>query len=291
MPRPSAQLTPQQQVHLSRIQDRSLVELMDIAFASGRRSIESLLLALPTTDRVSAAAPSQLVQEGTDSAIFLLGSRKRLSTHPCSSLNALPGYVVACLGAVAQGHGIDPDAFITDVVNHLTVTGSLDAAHHYLNVPALCLLPAPASYFQCTQCRRAHLNFSGGLCADCLAPLGPAQQTASAQASPDYYSYLATQAGDLFRLNCEELTGQTNKSDARTRQRLFRDICLPAPQENALVDPVDLSAHWLAADGRGEGQGHSTERVRANPAAAELELDDRGPLVVFPVVTPTTGTH
>src|SRR5205823_135810 len=23
-------------------------------------------------------------------------------------------------------------------------------------------------------------------------------------------------------------------------QRLFRDICLPAPQENALVDPVDL---------------------------------------------------
>lgn len=56
----------------------------------------------------------------------------------------------------------------------------------------------------------------------------------------DYYSYLATHAGELFRLNCEELTGQTNKQDARKRQRLFQDVCLPAPQENVVTDPVDL---------------------------------------------------
>jgi hypothetical protein len=85
-----------------------------------------------------------------------------------------------------------------------------------------------------------YLNPSGGLCADCLSPVGPAQPTAAAQLSPDYYSYLATQAGNFFRLNCEELTGQTNKSDARRRQRLFQDICLPPPQENTLADPVDL---------------------------------------------------
>lgn len=46
-------------------------------------------------------------------------------------------------------------------------------------------------------------------------------------------------AGDPFRLNCEELTGQTNKSDARQRQRLFQDIVLPQ-SENPLTDPVDL---------------------------------------------------
>src|SRR4029077_4817946 len=71
---------------------------------------------------------------------------------------------------------------------------------------------------------------------------GAAQPTSAAQLlpEPDYYSYLATQAGSFFRLNCEELTGQTNKSDARKRQRLFQDICLPAPQENSLADPVDL---------------------------------------------------
>jgi DEAD/DEAH box helicase domain-containing protein len=63
---------------------------------------------------------------------------------------------------------------------------------------------------------------------------------AGAHASSDYYSYLATQAGPLFRLNCEELTGQTNKSDGRKRQRLFQDICLLPPDEIRTTDPIDL---------------------------------------------------
>ncbi|MGH9202021.1 MAG: helicase-related protein, partial [Vicinamibacterales bacterium] len=49
-----------------------------------------------------------------------------------------------------------------------------------------------------------------------------------------------TQAGPLFRLNCEELTGQTDKSDGRRRQRLFQDICLPPPDEIQITDAVDL---------------------------------------------------
>ena len=35
------------------------------------------------------------------------------------------------------------------------------------------------------------MNPSGGVCTDCLSPLGPAQPTVGAQLSPDYYSYLA----------------------------------------------------------------------------------------------------
>jgi len=240
IPRPQGQLTPQQQVHLDRIQDRSQVELMDIVFASGRRSIESLLLALPTVDRISSPPPSPLVQEGADGAIFLFGSRKRLSTHSCSSLSAPPGYVAAYLTAIAQRHGFNPSTYAGDVLNYLRAAGCLNTAHYYLNVPALCLLGPTAVFAECTQCRRMHLNPSGGLCVYCLSLLGPAQPTASAQLSPDYYSYLATRAGKFFRLNCEELTGQTSKSDARKRQRLFQDVCLPAPRENDLVDPVDL---------------------------------------------------
>lgn len=240
IPKPAAQLMPQQQVHLNRIQDRSQAELMDIVFASGRRSIESLLLALPTVDRIANPPPSQLVLEGADGAIFLFGSRKRLSTHSCSSNSTPPGYVVAYLGAVAQQNGANPSAFVADVMGYLAATGCLNTVHYYLNVPSLCLLGPPPAFRECTQCRRIHLNPSGGLCADCLSPLGPAQPTAGAHLMPEYYSYLATQAGSFFRLNCEELTGQTNKSDARKRQRLFQDICLPAPQENPLADPVDL---------------------------------------------------
>jgi hypothetical protein len=56
----------------------------------------------------------------------------------------------------------------------------------------------------------------------------------------DYYLFLARDAGELFRLNCEELTGQTSKSEARRRQRLFQGISLPAPTEQRLTDTVDL---------------------------------------------------
>lgn len=240
VPKPQGQLTPQQQIHLARVLDRSQVELMDIIFASGRRGIESLLLALPTVDRIANQPPSTVVQEGADGTILLLGSRKRLSTHPCSSLSAPPGYVVGYLTAIAQGQGLIPSTYTQDVLDYLSNAGCLNTAHYYLNVPALCLLAPPPICFECTQCRRLYLNRSAGLCADCLSPLGPAQPTATAQLSPDYYSYLATQAGSFFRLNCEELTGQTSKSDARQRQRLFQDICLPPPQENPLADPVDL---------------------------------------------------
>lgn len=233
-------LTQQQEAHLARLQEGALKELMDIVFASGRRSLESLLLALPTVDRISFPAANRMIQEGADSAIFLFGTRRRLSTHSCVSLNTPPGYVKAYLATIAQRAGLSVNAYIDDVMDFLSRADILDTAHYHLKVPALCLLKAPTKYFTCTQCRRIHLNPSGGLCAHCLAPLGPAQPSSSAKLSPDYYSYLATQAGNLFRLNCEELTGQTNKSDARQRQRLFQDICLPAPNENPLADPVDL---------------------------------------------------
>ena len=238
--KPQGQLSQSQRDHLRRIQEGSAVELMDILFASGRRSIESLLLALPTTDRIANPAVSNLIQEGADGSIRLLGSRKRLSSHSSSSLNSVPGYVAGYLTAVAQQNGITPTAYIDDIVNHLATSACLNTAHFYLDVNSLCVQPASTSFHECTQCRRIHLHPSGGVCTDCWSPLGPPQPTAGAQLSADYYRYLATQAGDVFRLNCEELTGQTNKGDARRRQRLFQDICLPAPEENPLVDPVDL---------------------------------------------------
>src|SRR5438094_4757314 len=55
----------------------------------------------------------------------------------------------------------------------------------------------------------------------------------------DYDGFLPTKAGEPYRLNCEELTGQTDEEEARDRQRLFQNIILPQ-EENALTDPVDL---------------------------------------------------
>lgn len=234
-----AQLLPAQQNHLARINSQILIELINVVFASGRRGIESLLLALATNDRISQTAQSQLIQEGADGVIRILGGRKRLSTHRCAPRNNLPTYAASYLAAIAQAHGVTVGSYTADVIHYLGSTGVLDTNYYYLEPTALFLQGGFPDYRECTQCRRLHLNPSGGVCTDCASNLGAPQQIAALQ-DGDYYSYLATSAGPIFRLNCEELTGQTNKSEARRRQRLFQDKCLPPPQEIPLVDSVDL---------------------------------------------------
>jgi DEAD/DEAH box helicase domain-containing protein len=232
------QLTQPQQSHQRRIHQQSLSEVMDVVFASGRRSIESLLIAFATADRISFPAPNALVQEASDGVIRLLGARRRLSTHGAPSQPNAPAYVARYLAAAAQQNGIAPASLSNDVFNYLTASGVL--AQFVLIVQNLCLMHPGATYFECPKCRRIHLHAAGGVCTECQTPLGVARPIAGAQVTPDYYSYLATQAGPVFRLNCEELTGQTSKNDARTRQRLFQDIFLPPPAEIPITDAVDL---------------------------------------------------
>jgi DEAD/DEAH box helicase domain-containing protein len=224
-PKPNSQLDASQQNHLARIAEESLAELMDVVFASGRRSLESLCIALTTTDRIRFPAPNVNVQEAADGVIRLLGSRKKLSSHDTSPPQNLPAYVRNYLREVANLRGLSAAALETDVLNYLTGSGCLN--QFVLQAPALCLLRAGTQFHECPQCRRVHLHEAGGVCTDCLTPLSPPQPLTAAQLLSDYYSYLATQTGELFRLNCEELTGQTNKADGRKRQRLFQDIVLP----------------------------------------------------------------
>jgi len=231
-------LTQPQQQHLRRIHTQSITELMNIIFASGRRSLESLLIAYATTDRINFPAPSELIQQAADGVIRLLGQRRRIDTHNSFPQDPPPAFAVSYLRPVAQLHNIPEDDFINDVISYLADAGCVVSS--VIRIRGLCLSARHSDYYECPDCRRIHLYPAGGVCTECLASLSPPMPIARAQASPDYYTYLATQAGPLFRLNCEELTGQTNTTDARKRQRLFQDICLPAPREIPLTDIVDL---------------------------------------------------
>lgn len=233
-----AQLSQAQQDHLRRTQEQSLIETLDVVFASGRRSLESLRLAYATTDRIRFPAPTALTQEAGDGVIRLLGARRRLDSHGATGQPNPPAYVAQFLAAIANRNGVGAAPFTNQVMQYLTSAGVL--AQNVLVIQNLCLMRAGQVGFECPQCRRVHLHAAGGVCTDCAVPLGPSLPVAGNQASVDYYTYLATQAGPLFRLNCEELTGQTNKSEGRRRQRLFQDICLPAPQEVETTDALDL---------------------------------------------------
>jgi hypothetical protein len=234
--KPNSQLDANQQLHLTRIRDEALVELMDTVF-SGQRSLETLCIAFATVDRISSPAPDQNVQEAADGVIRLLGSRKKLSSHDASPPQTLPAYVRNYLREVALLRGLNLAAFESDVMSYLTNSGALN--QFVLQSQSLCLARPGAHFYECPQCRRIHLHPAGGVCTDCLTALGQPQALTAAHLVSDYYSYLATQTEGVFRLNCEELTGQTNKSDGRKRQRLFQDIILPGT-ENECTDPIDL---------------------------------------------------
>ena len=96
------------------------------------------------------------------------------------------------------------------------------------------------AYFQCGRCSRVHLHRSGSVCSGCLTQLGSPLVAGvdDADQQIDYYRWLAVDAGPIFRLNCAEMTGQTDKVLARDRQRLFQNI--PVGDEVALTDNIDL---------------------------------------------------
>jgi DEAD/DEAH box helicase domain-containing protein len=235
--KPFAQLTLPQRDHRRRIYQQIELEVNDIVFASGRRSLESLRLAYATTSRSQPPAPSTDVQEAADGVIRILGSRRKLSAKNANSTPVAPGYVRSYVEAVAQARGLQPVLFLQDVVSYLEQSRCM--VQFVLIEPELFLQRAGADYFECRQCSRIHLHPSGGICTECEGRLAGPMPLAGSPPDDDYYGYLATRAGAPFRLNCEELTGQTNKNDAKRRQRLFQDITLPNG-ENALTDPVDL---------------------------------------------------
>ncbi|HUB33404.1 MAG TPA: DEAD/DEAH box helicase [Bryobacteraceae bacterium] len=230
-------LNADQRQHLRSIHHHSEEEVMDIVFASGRRSLESLRLAYVTTDRIAHAAADVVLQQAADSVIRILGSRRKLASKNGNSSPTMPGYVRGYLEAVALRNGRVPGDFQQDVIDYLDGNGYLN--QFVVQDRILCLQQPENDFWQCPQCRRIHLHAAGGICTECLSVLNPPQPLAENPPDDDYYGFLAVRAGDPFRLNCEELTGQTNKSDARQRQRLFQDIVLPQI-ENPLTDPVDL---------------------------------------------------
>lgn len=235
--KPSNLLTAQQQEHRRLINDQIQRELVDVVFASGRRSLESLRLASVTCNRTIHPASTIAIQQASDGVIRILGSRRRLLSKGANNSASMPGFVRDYLTTIMNGPVPQPVTFLQDVVDHLQRSRCLN---QFVLVDAeLHLQPPAVDFYECTQCSRIHLNPSVGICTECQGLLGGAQQLGQFPPETDYYGYLATKAGAPFRLNCDELTGQTNKDDARRRQRLFQNITLPS-SENPLTDPVDL---------------------------------------------------
>lgn len=232
-------LSPDEQQHRQRIENAAREAIAETVFSGGRRDFESLKLGIVTLDRLRYPAADDVIQEAADSCIRLLGKRRRLNTHRATADDPrLPKYARDYITAVAAAHGRQTDDLQRDVTDTLTRAGVFDRG--ILIYDRLSVQQPAARYYQCARCSRIHLHPSGGVCSGCEAPLGPPRRvgTDDAHEPMDYYRWLATGAGPVFRLNCAELTGQTDKLMARDRQRLFQNITVG--QEHDLTDNLDL---------------------------------------------------
>jgi len=233
-------------VHLQRIRDTLLDRLRYVLFAGMRRDIESLGLATCTFDPAFDVTPlcqgldPMLVSQVCDASIRILGTRFRFEGRLSSP--SPPGYLRHYWEEVAERAGILDNALGQVVQQILERSGAM--REFLLQVPGLYLRASGETVWRCPQCRRQHLHPAGGTCtdSDCLGTL-PHEGTIlnlDEEQARDYYEFLARaeKAGQAFRLQCEELTGQTNKDDALDRQRLFQGIALEG--ETLLVDEIDL---------------------------------------------------
>src|SRR5262249_19769831 len=112
-----------EQQHARRMLTSRMEALAETVFSGGRRDLESLKIAHASFDRTRIAGADPVLVEAADSAIRLLGKRRRIDTHRTTQPTPnLPKYVRDYLACVAQGAGRAQAVFDNDVLNVLTAS-------------------------------------------------------------------------------------------------------------------------------------------------------------------------
>lgn len=226
--------------NLQREIERSLRQhlVTDVLFASASRDFESLGLGYLWVREVG---PSDIEDEAAASVIRSLAHRRRFVHAETEGRPQAPEYVDLYLDPIAERTG--------QTVEDLRIrieSGLGSNLVQWLVEPnsMFVISPRPSTdetieLYECLRCARSHLHASGGTCTGCGGPLPTLPIARSIVGSPaDFYEYLARCEEPTFRLNCEELTGQTNRIDRRRRQRWFQEVFMD--DENSLSAGVDL---------------------------------------------------
>ncbi|MFF3863690.1 DEAD/DEAH box helicase [Streptomyces sp. NPDC002209] len=213
-------------------EDGLLENTLESLFSGAGRDIESLGLGSIAT------APATPDHDGLGRASLRILAELRRFTSLREGRDKPPPRLREFWAAVAEHQGgIHPD----DVQAQAEAAWGSGTVLEYLIDPRKAAVqPSPGHSWTCTHCGRRHLTPSAGTCTRCRSQL-PAQPLPDANPEAgDYYAWKASSSRAAFRLNCAELTGQTDRLDAQARQARFQQVFLNDPPEIPLVHGIDL---------------------------------------------------
>ncbi|MDW8212768.1 MAG: DEAD/DEAH box helicase [Roseiflexaceae bacterium] len=234
-PKEQINLSPAQRSHIKQMYDRLTSEIMYALFPHIARTIEGLgqgrVSYLPTTP------PLPEIRSATEAVIRQLGVRRRhryAKEFRSGSDDSLRKFSRTYL----QNRSINDLDVQRQLLDHKA--GIPSANGIVLNPDYLAVIPASTgaeterTMYYCPHCNARFLH-DVGVCPECSEKRelvrGPARSDF------DYYTLL-TEAPFVFRMNSEELTGQTDREDRPRRQRWFQEVFLG--NEIPKVHGVDL---------------------------------------------------
>lgn len=218
------------------------IEQLGSIFSNKSGSFEELKLGYlaPTRD-----IEDPVMKELVCSVIRILGERKRIKGFPSKypAKDSFPRAVRNLIKAVYNRNDKDfVDGIIDKLHEILRSNGIIDKTVALLTGEGLSFVKASVGtqYWVCPRCKTTHMHHANGICMNCFHKLEEPQTITEEEIKNpnDYYLSLLNSTENIYRLHCEEMTGQTSKEDSRKRQRLFQDIFLQT--ENPVVDGIDL---------------------------------------------------
>lgn len=237
VPVPDAELSAEERELRGSLLAAAEEQVRNVVFAGVGRDLESLAIAravhrLP--HGTTGGLTSEIFTEVVDSSLRILGHARRFTDGDLRTGDKPPAALERFVTAVADRHSVPSDPLLGAVHEALGLTAENGYRVDGRDV-VLTLLDGSA--WVCHRCRRRHGHPSAGVCTTCRGPLPDEPSRLDDDEVEDFYSLLAAQR--LGRMHSEELSGQTDRSEAQRRQAAFQGVFLDS-DDVAAVDEIDV---------------------------------------------------
>lgn len=231
------ELDTDQETLREKIDGKLREETLSGLFSGAGRDFESLGLGwlAPVGDNLGPEVPPTSDTALARATLRVLGHARRFPGLRSGQADP-PKKVRDFWAKVGEQHGMDADL----VADRATAALRGTLTEWLIKPDAVGLRPAESKSWTCGNCQRLHLHPGTLTCTKCYTALSAEpERFEAADAEADYYAWQASRDTEPFRLHTAELTGQTDRIDAQSRQARFQEVFLD-DSEVDLADAVDL---------------------------------------------------